>query len=588
MKSYSSSTWCGNVSEKDVGKKLVLCGWVAKFRDHGGLIFIDLRDRSGFLQLVCKPEDKEVWAVAQDIKNEYVLSVEGTVLERSAEAVNNKIPTGRYEVAVEKLEISATAQLTPFHIAEKTNAAEEIRLTSRYLDLRTDHMQKNIKLRHDVTFAMREFLNSNEFLEIETPLLSKSTPEGARDFLVPSRMTPGSFYALPQSPQLYKQLLMASGFDRYFQVARCFRDEDLRADRQPEFTQLDIEMSFVKESDIQAMCEDMVKAVLKKVTGNGAKQSFPVLTYKEAISRFGCDRPDTRFDMQIHDITAAFEKTSINFLQKTIDDGGKIGAICIKQQEFSRSELDKWTGHATEKLDAGGLLYFRQKADGTVTSTISKLLPADFFDSVKNCLPEYEAGDMIFAVADGFEKAWQILGRLRLDVAKALKLIDQSKMEFLWVTDFPMFEWSEEDKRWYAMHHPFTSPKDALNKDDLGGVTAKAYDLVLNGVEIAGGSIRINSPEVQKQVFDVLGMEKTEYESKFGFFLKALCYGFPPHGGIAFGLDRFVMMLAGEESIRDVIAFPKTSTGSCLMMQSPSGVSVEQLKELGLALSKNK
>ncbi|MFC1854577.1 aspartate--tRNA ligase [Candidatus Dependentiae bacterium] len=586
MDFFGRSAYCGEVEENLVENQVRLCGWVEKVRNHGGLIFIDLRDRSGIVQLVCKPEEKDVWNIAENVKNEFVLAAYGTVLRRAPEAVNNKVKTGKWEVGVQELKILAESKVPPFQLSEQEKISEEMRLSYRYFDLKSSKMQENIRLRHKVIFAMRKFLDSDDFCEIETPILSKSTPEGARDFLVPSRMHPGSFYALPQSPQIYKQLLMASGFEKYFQVARCFRDEDLRADRQLEFTQLDIEMSFVNEADVQALCEKLVLQVLKDVGFKAVSAPFPKLTYKEAFSRFGCDRPDTRFGMEIKDITKVFEGTEINFLKRTIDGGGKIGAICVKDQNFSRGQLDKWCEFATEKLGANGLLYFRQKDGDKIDSKISKMLPENFLDSVKQCVPGFESGDVLFAVAGNYDFTWTVLGRLRLEMAKQLDLIDDSLMNFVWVTDFPMFEWNENDKRFYAMHHPFTMPKGDLITKNMRDLTARAYDLVLNGVEIAGGSIRINTAEMQRQVFGVLGMKEEEYNEKFGFLLKALQYGFPPHGGIAFGLDRLVMMLVGETSIRDVIAFPKTTAGACLMMQSPSGVSEDQLKELGLRLKK--
>jgi len=428
---------------------------------------------------------------------------------------------------------------------------------------------------------MREALHEQDFYEIETPILSKSTPEGARDFLVPCRLQPGKFYALPQSPQLYKQLLMASGFDKYFQIVKCFRDEDLRANRQPEFTQLDMEMSFIHEDDIINTCENLLKNIWQKIFTKPLKFPIERHSYQEVFDRFGTDAPDTRFDLEIKDLTRTFESVELKFLQSTINNGGKLGAIVVKNKNFSRSELDRWVETAKTDLGAKGLIYIKIKEDKTLQSTISKFLPTDFYEKLKADIPDLEPQDTIFIVADKYEEAWTVLGKLRLKLAQSLDLIDKSKFNFLWVTDFPLLEWDNESNRWYAKHHPFTSPaqKD-WQKLDPAKILSRAYDLVCNGQELGGGSIRIHDLETQKKMFDLLGIPKEVYNEQFGFLLEALQMGFPPLGGIAFGIDRLIMILSGVDSIRDVIAFPKTQSGACPMLETPSRISDEQLKDL--------
>jgi len=535
-----------------------------------------------------------------------VIGIQGLVVEKKV--VNKKIKTGSFEVQVSDLEIFNESKVTPFHINESSESvSEDLRLKYRYLDLRREKMQKHFKIRHDVTFAIRKFLNDRDFFEIETPMLSKSTPEGAKDFLVPTSIQPGTFYALPQSPQIYKQLLMTSGFDKYFQIARCFRDEALRANRQPEFTQVDMEMSFVEEKDLQEVTESLVREVWKTVLNYDIPKNISSMTFKDAFAKYGSDKPDVRFDLEINDATSLFKDTEIKFLKSVIDSGGKLGAVCLKKQNFSRSELDKWVDVAKERCGAKGLLYIHFPVGDSVSfeqsnnkpvrpepvegfqrtvSTISKLLPKGFFSIAKEVFPELEEGDTLFIVADKFKDAWTILGRLRLELAKSFNLIDENKYEFLWITEFPLFEWNEEDKRFYAMHHPFTQPKIGWEKFDPKDMVARAYDLVCNGEELGGGSIRIHDPKLQSRVFDLLGISKEEAQEKFGFLLEAMEFGFPPHGGLALGLDRLVMILTKTDSIRDVIAFPKTTSGSCLMMQTPSKVDTKQLDDLKLQLKK--
>lgn len=583
MDLFKRSAYCGQIGEKFAGKEIFLSGWVDGRRDLGGLIFIDLRDRTGVMQLVFNPEvNVHVAEQAGCLRNEFVISVRGKVVEREAGQVNDAIPTGKYELSVLDVSIVSESKTPPFEIEDATNASEDLRLKYRYLDLRRPKMQRYMKLRHDVSFAIREYLNKCDFYEIETPILSKSTPEGARDFLVPSRLQKGLFYALPQSPQLYKQLLMAAGMERYFQIARCFRDEDLRANRQPEFTQLDLEMSFVSMKDVQDVTEGLVNAAWENVHGKSLELPFPRIKYAEAIARFGSDAPDLRFGLEIQDITDLFTQTNVKFLESVIKTGGKIGALHVRGVSFSRSQLSSWEDRAKKHFGAQGLLWVSFGEDGSCSSPISKLLPEDFFAQVRDLIPTIAPGDTLFIIADEYLQAWTALGRLRVALGEKLGLIDMTKMSFVWVTDFPLLEWSFEDERWYAKHHPFTLPQKGFETQEPGEMKAYAYDLVCNGVEIGGGSLRVYDPETQQKVFGLLGISEQEARAKFGFLLDAQEYGFPPHGGIALGLDRFVMLVVGTESMRDVIAFPKTSSGSCLMMESPSEVSNEQLNELDL------
>lgn len=596
MELCKRSHYCGQVTKDCMKKEVFLCGWVDNRRDLGGLIFIDLRDRTGIMQLVFNPQNnKELAEKAHALRSEFVICVRGTVVNRSPETVNKNIFTGEFELEVQELSVLSKSKTPPFEIKTKIlsegdelkiteqPASEDLRLQYRYLDLRRASMQRLLKLRHEIIFSIRDFLNKKEFYEVETPLLSKSTPEGARDFLVPSRLKSGTFYALPQSPQLYKQLLMASGVDRYFQVARCFRDEDFRANRQPEFTQLDLEMSFVREKEVFEITEGIIKSVFEKVTKKDLGE-IPRMKFSEAFSRFGTDKPDTRFGLEIQDFSKLFVNTEIKFIKKVLDDGGKVGAVHFSGglHNLTRSQLSVWEDRCKKDLGGKGLLWVMINEDGSVTSPVSKFLPEDFFAQARDFVPTLSPGDVLFIIADKYKDAWTVLGRLRLELGKNFDLIDREKFNFLWVTDFPLFEWSEEDNRWYSMHHPFTLPHENWENVETGEITARAYDIVCNGEEIGGGSLRIYDAEMQKKVFSLLGIDEKEAQEKFGFFLQAQEYGFPPHGGIALGIDRLVMLLGGTDSIRDVIAFPKTSTGSCLMTSSPSEVDEKQLKELFL------
>ncbi len=586
MQVLKRSTYCGLVDKKFLDKEITLVGWVNKRRDFGNLIFIDLRDNTGIMQLVFNPENsKNLFEKIKDIKSEFVLSVTGTVAKRSPEAINTKILTGEFELIVKDLTILSKSKTIPFQVDDAENVDEELRLKYRYIDLRRKKMYDLLKLRHKITFAIREYLNSQNFLEIETPILSKSTPEGARDFLVPSRLQEKKFYALPQSPQIYKQLLMASGMDRYFQIARCFRDEDLRANRQPEFTQIDLEMSFVEQDDIINIVEGIIKNVFEKTYNNTLKFPFKRYSYDEIFSKFGSDKPDMRFGLEIHNLTKLFESTELKFLKSTIEGGGKVGGIFVPNQEFSRSEISNLENFAKEKLNAGGLLSIKITNDKNIESAVQKFLPSNFLLELQKFIPEIQkCSGTIFIVADKFKRAWDILGRFRLELGKKLNLINKDEFNFLWVTDFPMFEWSEEEKKFNAMHHPFTSPTDSLETNNLESVHAKAYDLVCNGEEVGGGSIRIHDSELQAKIFKIIGIDKKEAENKFGYLLEAQQLGFPPHGGLALGLDRLVMLLGKTDSIRDVIAFPKTQSGTCPMMQTPSEVDEKQLKELHIKI----
>ena len=582
MQGFKRTTGCGQVSAEHLGKTIDLCGWVNKRRDHGSLIFIDLRDRTGVMQLVFNPElAKKIHESAHHLRSEYVIAVTGKVVERAPGTTNKDLSTGKWELQVSDLKILNKAKNLPFSLIDADIVDEELRLKYRYLDLRRWQMRQNFAIRNDVTFAMREFLNKDDFYEIETPILTKNTPEGAREFLVPSRMHPGSFYALPQSPQLYKQLLMASGFEKYFQIARCFRDEDLRADRQPEFTQLDMEMSFVTEADVQTVVEKMLAFIWKKVFKKDLQIPFKRMSYDEAFADYGSDKPDLRFDVKIHDCSPLFKDTELKFIKAVLDKGGKIGGIHLRGTDFSRSDLDKWVEKA-QKLGAKGLLWIRLKDDGTLESPVAKFLPKTFFEQLQKVFPTVAQGSVIFLVAGQYKPAWEILGRLRLAVAQELKLIPQDEFNFVWITDFPLLEYNEEGKRWSAMHHPFTAPQEGWEKLAPGDIKARSYDIILNGVELGGGSIRIHESEMQSKIFDLLGLSKEQVQNKFGFLLEAQELGFPPHGGIALGLDRFIMLLTKSQSIREVIAFPKTQRGYDQMMEAPTKVDDVQLKEYGL------
>lgn len=588
MACLERSIGCGLITKDLVNQQVTLAGWVQKRRDHGGLIFVDLRDRSGIMQIVfSKDFDHATHDDAQDLRSEFVICVTGKVVERMAGTINNDLPTGKYELQVDSLTILNKAKNLPFSIENADCVDEELRLKYRYLDLRRPVMQHNLAMRHKLVFAMREFFNNEEFWEIETPLLTKNTAEGAREFVVPSRMHAGSFYALPQSPQLYKQILMGAGVEKYFQIARCFRDEDLRADRQPEFTQLDLEMSFVDEHTIQSTIERLFKHLFKKIFNKDIVIPFKRMTYKQAFNEYGSDKPDLRFEMPLYNITNLFKDTKLSFLKAILEKDGNLGALKVSDHQFSKGELESWVNWAL-KNGAKGLVWIRFNTEGKPESPIAKFLPENFLQQAQSYIPDLKATDTIFIIAGDYKKTWEYLGRLRLSLAQALNLIPQDALNLLWVVDFPLFEYDDQAKRYVAVHHPFTAPQSGWEQQDIKDIKARAYDIVFNGVEVGGGSIRIHTPELQRKVFTLLGLNQDEMEQHFGFLLEAQELGFPPQGGIALGVDRLLMLLINCNSIREVIAFPKTQSGADPMMESPAVVDPQKLKEYHIQVIKEK
>ncbi len=576
---------CGTLTKEHEGQKVELQGWVDKRRDLGGVIFIDLRDRTGIVQVVFDPDQPEALTLADQVRSEYVLAVRGKVEIRDPETVNPKIKTGEIEVRVEEAELINPAKNPPFAIEDGIDVDESIRLKYRYLDLRRPEMQRTFRLRHQAAKLIRDFLDERGFLEIETPMLTKSTPEGARDYLVPSRVHDGEFFALPQSPQLFKQLLMVSGLERYFQIVRCFRDEDLRADRQPEFTQVDIEASFLSKEALQAMMEQLMARLFKATIGVDVPLPFQRLTYEEALSRYGSDKPDLRFGMELKDISSIVKDSAFKVFRQAIADGGEVRGINAKGcAYFSRKDVDELMTYV-KPYGAQGLAWFAFR-DGEVKGPITKFFEENMLEQIKQTL-EAEEGDLLLFVADEKSVVRQSLGALRLKLGQDLGLINEHEYRFCWVTDFPLVEYDREEKRYVALHHPFTMPVEEdlpLFEDHPEQMRAQAYDMVLNGYEIGGGSMRIYQREIQEKMFQLLGFSAEEAQEKFGFLLEAFEYGTPPHGGIAFGFDRIVMLLAGRNNLREVIAFPKTASATCLMTDAPSAVSEKQLQELHLRL----
>ena len=588
LSGWKRTCYCTELSKKDVGREVTLMGWTNVRRDLGALIFVQLRDRTGLMQVVFDSStlSKEDFDRASTIRSEYVLAVKGVLEARTGNMINPNMKTGEVEVKVKEFKILSSAETPPIDTSDDCNAGELLRLKYRYLDLRRPCMQRNLMMRNKITRITHEYFAENGFLEIETPMLTKSTPEGARDYLVPSRVHPGSFYALPQSPQLFKQLLMLSGFDRYMQIARCFRDEDLRADRQPDFTQIDLEMSFVEADDVMAMNEGFIKRLFKETLDFDVQLPLPRITWQDAMDRYGSDKPDTRFDMELCDLSECVKDCGFSVFQNALKDGGSVRCIVAKgaTAHFSRKEIDA-LGEFVKTYKAKGLAWMNWKPEG-LQSPIAKFLTEDEIEAIK-AKANFEQGDVMFIVADKNAVVWASLGALRLKLGDKLGLIDPKKFNLLWVVEFPLLEWSEEENRFVAMHHPFTSPMDEdlpYLDTDPGRVRAKAYDIVLNGNEIGGGSIRIHSTELQAKMFDVIGLSKEQAEARFKFLLDALKYGTPPHGGLAYGLDRVTMLICGAQSIRDVIAFPKVQNASCPLTNAPDPVDAKQLEELHIAV----
>ena len=587
MKGMHRTHRCTELSKADVGKTVTVMGWVAKYRNKGGLIFIDLRDRSGILQLVYEEQDcgSEVFEKAAKLRNEYVVAATGVVTERTA--INENIPTGYIEIRVKETRILSEAETTPFEIVNDLKTKEELRLKYRYLDLRRPDMQEKLMLKSRVLRLMRDFMADEGFLEIETPIMCNSTPEGARDYLVPSRVNQGSFYALPQSPQVLKQLLMLSGFDRYFQIARCFRDEDLRADRQPEFTQADMELSFVDVDDVLDVNERLIKHIMKETKGIDIELPLPRMKWKDAMNDYGSDKPDTRFEMKLVDVSEVVRGCGFGVFTSALEmKNGSVRGINVKGQAgMPRKKIDALVDKA-KGFGAKGLAYLAVNEDGTYKSSFSKFMTEGELDKLVQAM-KGEKGDLLLFAADKTSLVWNILGALRLDLGEELGLIDKSKFNFLWIVEFPLLSWNEEENRFQAEHHPFTAPmeEDWVNADkDPGSIRAKAYDIVLNGYELGGGSVRIYQDDVQEKMFELLGFTKEEAHNRFGFLLDAFKYGVPPHAGLAYGVDRFVMLLAGAENIREVIAFPKNKDAMDLMLGSPGRVDTKQLDELGITV----